>query len=90
MGVHYGRRVFGQDSTQCAASPKVYPSSDRNELGGNAPGVRFLGESDAVFGIALLKQDKERELVISFEQSLGSLQHDVLGSSERPGGDDVS
>ena len=52
--------------------------------------MRFLGEPDAVVGIALLKQDKERELVISFEQSLGSLQHDVLCSSERPGGDDVS
>jgi hypothetical protein len=35
--------------------------------------VRFLGEPDAMFGIALLEQDKERELIISFEQSLGPL-----------------
>jgi hypothetical protein len=29
--------------------------------------VRFLGEEDAVFGIALLEKDKERDLMTSFE-----------------------
>ena len=67
MGMHYGRRVFVQGSAQCTQGPKVYSPSDGNELAGNAPGVRFLGEPDAVVGIALLEQDKERELMISFE-----------------------
>jgi len=90
MGVNYGRRVFGQGSAQCTECPKVYAASDRNELGGDAPGARFLGEEDTVFGITLLEQHQESELMIPFEQSLGPLQDDVLGPSEGARRDDVS
>jgi hypothetical protein len=62
---------------------------DGNELSGNALGARLLGEEDAVFGVSPLEQHQERELMISFEQGLGPLQHDVLGASDGARCDDV-
>ena len=90
MCMHDRRRVLFQGSSQCSQCPKVDSSSYMNKRAGDASGLRFFREPDAVFGVSLFEQDEKREFVVLLKQSFCPLQHNVLSSGESTGRNDMS